>query len=159
MDWIVLLRWAHVIGATVLLGTGAGIAFFMMMAHRTKDPRLVAHTAGVVVVADWLFTASAVVIQPITGALLANALGWRLSEGWIVLSLALYVLTGLFWLPVMWMQHQMRDLARAAAANNEALPPRYYQLYRLWFACGFPAFFAVLTIVWLMLARPTLSGS
>jgi uncharacterized membrane protein len=157
MDWIVLLRWAHVIGATVLLGTGAGIAFFMVMAHRSKDARIIAHTAGVVVFADWLFTASAVVIQPITGVLLANALGWRLSEGWIVASLALYVLTGLFWLPVVWMQHKMRDLARAAVANNEPLPLKYYQLYRLWFACGFPAFLSVLAIIWLMLARPALS--
>lgn len=156
MDYALLLRWLHVIGAAVLLGTGAGIAFFMVMAHRSKDPRIIAHTAGVVVIADWLFTASAVVIQPITGALLAQATGWSLSEGWIVLSLGLYVLTGAFWLPVLWMQHRMRDLARSAVARNEALPARYYQFYGAWFLCGFPAFFSVLGIFWLMLARPAL---
>ena len=37
MNTIFMLRWLHVIGATVLLGTGAGIAFFMVMAHRTRD--------------------------------------------------------------------------------------------------------------------------
>lgn len=115
MEWALLLRWLHLIGATILLGTGAGIAFFMMMSHRTRDARLIAHTAGTVVVADWLFTASAVVLQPITGALLARAIGWRLTKGWIVLSLTLYVVTGLFWLPVVWMQHRMHDLARDAA--------------------------------------------
>lgn len=154
---VILLRWLHVIGACVLLGTGAGIAFFMVMAHRTGEPRIVAHTAGVVVIADWLFTATAVVAQPVTGALLASATGWRLSEGWIVAALALYVLVGLFWLPVVWMQHRMRDLARAAASANAALPAAYHRLYRAWFACGFPAFAAVLAIVWLMLARPALS--
>ena len=155
MDWIILLRWAHVIGACVLLGTGAGIAFFMLMAHRTREPALIAHTARIVVIADYVFTASAVIAQPITGALLVHAVGWSWSEGWIVLSLALYGLTGAFWLPVVWMQKQMRDLASEAATTNAPLPERYFKLYRAWFACGFPAFFAVLAIIWLMLAKPS----
>ena len=33
-----LLKFAHIIGATVLLGTGAGIAFFMLLAHMTGNP-------------------------------------------------------------------------------------------------------------------------
>jgi uncharacterized membrane protein len=154
MDWMHFLRWAHIIGATVLLGTGAGIAFFMVMAHRTRDAKLIAHTASVVVIADWLFTASAVIAQPITGALLAMEMGWRLSEGWILASLALYMVTGIFWLPVVWIQHQLRNLAREAAASDSPLPERYFKLYRIWFACGFPAFFAVLAILWLMVTRP-----
>ncbi|MDU8928658.1 DUF2269 domain-containing protein [Alisedimentitalea sp. MJ-SS2] len=154
MELVDLLRWLHVIGASVLLGTGAGIAFFMLMAHRSGDAHAVAHTAGVVVIADMIFTASAVVIQPITGLWLAHELGWSLTEGWIVLSLALYVLTGAFWLPVVWIQTRLRDLARAAVAANQPLPPRHYRLFRIWFACGFPAFFAVMGILWLMLMRP-----
>jgi uncharacterized membrane protein len=93
-------------------------------------------------------------VQPISGVLLANALGWQLDEGWIVLSLALYVVTGAFWLPVVWMQHRMCLLASTAAAANAPLPGAYHRLYRAWFLCGFPAFFAVLAIIWLMLARP-----
>lgn len=154
MEWIFLLRWAHIIGACVLLGTGAGIAFFMVMAHRTRDARLIAHTASIVVIADWLFTASAVVVQPITGALLAWQIGWPLTEGWIVAALTLYVVTGAFWLPVVWMQQRMRDLARAAAEAGAELPADYFRLFRIWFVCGFPAFFAVLAIFWLMIARP-----
>ena len=156
MEWAEFLRWVHVIGACVLLGTGAGIAFFMVMAHRTGDARLIAHTAGTVVIADWLFTANAAVVQPITGYLLAREIGWPVTEGWVALSLVLYVMIGVFWLPVVWMQHQMRDLAQAAARDGTSLPDRYGQLYRLWFACGFPAFFGVLTILWLMLMRPAL---
>lgn len=154
MDWLHLLRWLHVIGACVLLGTGAGIAFFMVMAQRTNDVCIIAHVAGTVVIADWLFTATAVILQPITGALLAIQTGWELSEGWIVAALALYVLVGVFWLPVVWIQHQLRGMARAAFISNEALPPRYHRLYRIWFAAGFPAFVAVLAIIWLMIARP-----
>lgn len=154
MDWVHVLRWAHIIGACVLLGTGAGIAFFMVMAQRAKDPRIIAHVAGTVVVADWLFTATAVVVQPITGALLAMEIGWRLEEGWIVASLALYVLVGVLWLPVVWIQHKLRDLARDAASAGGDLPAQYHQLYRIWFIAGFPAFAAVLAIVWLMVTRP-----
>lgn len=149
-----LLRWLHVIGAALLLGTGAGIAFFMLMANRTGDARLIAHVAGTVVVADFLFTATAVVLQPVTGVWLALRLGWPLSEGWIVVSLVLYVLTGLFWLPVVWIQLRLRDLAAAAAEAGAPLPARYHRLYGIWLACGFPAFFAVLGILWLMLTRP-----
>ena len=157
MDWLILLRWLHVLGACILIGTGAGIAFFMVMAHRTRQPAIIAHTAGVVVIADMLFTATAVIVQPVTGVLLAWSIGWPLTEGWIVLSLILYVLIGAFWLPVVWIQIRLRNLARAAAADDAPLPTAYDRLYRVWFACGFPAFLSILTIVWLMLARPSLS--
>jgi uncharacterized membrane protein len=155
-DWVDVLRLAHVIGATVLFGTGAGIAFFMVMAHKTRDPALIAHVAGTVVIADTLFTATAALLQPITGALLAHAIGWSLTEGWIGLSLLLYVFTGLFWLPVVWIQIRLRNIARAAATRGAPLPPDYFRLYRIWFACGFPAFLAVIAILWLMLTKPDL---
>jgi uncharacterized membrane protein len=154
MSYADVLLWLHVIGATVLLGTGAGIAFFMLMAHRTRDPAIIAHVAGTVVTADLVFTASAVVIQPITGALLATEIGWPMSSGWILWSLLLYVFTGLFWLPVVVIQLKMRDLARQAARDNSGLPAAYYRLFRIWFVCGFPAFAAVLAILWLMLMKP-----
>jgi uncharacterized membrane protein len=155
MSLYLIVKTLHVIGATVLFGTGAGIAFFMVMAHRTRDPALIAHTAGVVVVADTVFTASAVVIQPITGAMLAAMTGFPLLHGWLALSLVLYVVTGLFWLPVVWMQLRLRDLARAAARANAPLPETYFRLYRLWFAFGFPAFASVVGIIWLMVAKPS----
>jgi len=154
MTLYLLLKTLHVIGATVLFGTGAGIAFFMLMAHRTGDPRTIAHTAGVVVIADTVFTATAVLLQPITGAMLAHIIGFPLLHGWIALSLLLYLVTGAFWLPVVWMQLRMRDLARAAVSDETPLPPEYHRLWRLWFASGFPAFFAVAGIIWLMVAKP-----
>ncbi len=149
-----LIRLAHVIGATVLLGTGAGIAFFMVMARRTENPALIAHVAGTVVIADTVFTATAAILQPITGYMLAHMIGWPLTEGWVFLSLLLYVFVGIFWLPVVWIQIKLRNIARLAAASGERLPPQWFRLYRIWFACGFPAFFAVIGIVWLMLMKP-----
>ncbi|WP_170326934.1 DUF2269 family protein [Ruegeria arenilitoris] len=156
MDPDLILRWLHIIGACVLLGTGAGIAFFMLIAHRSGDARFIAQTAGVVVLADLLFTTTAVIAQPITGGLLAWRLGWSLTEGWVLASLALYAVAGVFWLPVVWIQVRMRGLAQAAADSAVPLPQNYHRLFRIWFVCGFPAFAAVLTILWLMIARPTI---
>jgi uncharacterized membrane protein len=155
-EFVHVLRWAHIIGACVLLGTGAGIAFFMVMAQRTKDAAVIAHVAGTVVIADWIFTGVSVLAQPVTGYLLANEMSWRMSEGWIVLSLALYVFVGLLWLPVVWIQHRLRDLAREAAAGDGVLGAEYHRLYRIWFVAGFPAFAGVLVIVWLMVVRPVI---
>jgi uncharacterized membrane protein len=117
---------------------------------------VVAAVARMVVTADFLFTATAVVVQPITGVALAWHMGWSLWEGWLALSIVLYLVTGAFWLPVVWMQMRMRDLAEEATAANEPLPAAYHSLFWWWFAFGFPAFGSVLAIFWLMIAKPQL---
>ena len=150
-----LLKYLHVLGAIVVLGTGIGIAFFMLAAHQSGDVRFIARTAATVVVADMLFTATAVVAQPITGYLLTQTMGIPLSTPWVLLSLVLYVVAGVFWLPVVWMQARMRDLARAAAASGEPLGRSYHRLFRTWFVFGIPGFGSVMAIVWLMVAKPS----
>ncbi len=157
MEWADLIRVAHVLGACVLIGTGTGIAFFMLMAHRTADPSFVAKTASVVVVADMVFTATAAIAQPITGYLLMRHLGWSFFDGWLALSLALYVIIGLFWLPVVWIQAKMRDEAQMSVQQGIALTTRYNRLYRIWFACGVPAFSAIVVLLWMMVTRPAIT--
>jgi uncharacterized membrane protein len=149
------LKYLHVIGAAVLLGTGAGIAFFMLMAHLTGKPAVIAAVARIVVIADFVFTATAVVVQPITGVALVRHVGHALSDFWIFWSIVLYLVTGAFWLPVVWMQIRLRDLSEAASLDGTALPRAYHRLFWLWFAFGFPAFGAVLAIFWLMIVRPS----
>ena len=152
-----LLKFLHLMGATVLLGTGAGIAFFMLAAHRTGNVALIAGVARIVVIADFLFTATAAVLQPVTGIALAWQSGHSLTDGWIVLSIGLYVFIGAFWLPVVWMQMEMRNLAQIALAEGAPLPERYHRLFRTWFIFGFPAFAAMLVIYWLMITRPSIT--
>jgi uncharacterized membrane protein len=96
-----------------------------------------------------------VILQPVSGVLLLHQTGLPLAEGWVIASFAVYVLAGAFWIPVIWMQARMRDLARQAATSGRPLPARYHELYRLWFLFGFPGFGCVLAILWLMLARPS----
>jgi uncharacterized membrane protein len=149
-----ILKFLHVIGASVLLGTGAGIAFFMLIAHLSRNPAVIAGVARIVVMADFVFTATAVVVQPITGTLLVWNVGYLLSDAWVLWSIILYLVTGAFWLPVVFMQMRMRDLARAAVAAGKELPRAYHVLFWWWLAFGFPAFAAVLAIFWLMIAKP-----
>ena len=151
-----VLKYLHVIGAIVVLGTGSGIAFFMLMAHRSADVNHIFQTARTVVLADFVFTATAVVAQPITGYLLAQEMNWPLHESWLAASLGLYALAGVFWLPVVWMQMRMRDLAGEAVESKKPLPAQYYRLFQLWFLFGVPGFGSVVTIVWLMIAKPAL---
>ena len=155
LDVIYALKLVHLIGASVLFGTGLGIAFFMVMAHRTGHSGVIAVVVRFVVIADFVFTATAVVVQPVSGFALAWAIGLSpLNESWIVASLLLYVLVGLCWLPVVFIQMRIRDLAREAAVKSEPLPARYYRLYRIWFWLGWPAFAGVLAIFALMIWQP-----
>ena len=149
-----IVKYLHVLGAIVILGTGTGIAFFMLMAHRSRDPAFIARTAATVVIADMLFTLSAVVLQPVTGGVLMALSATSLAERWLVTSLGLYVVAGLFWIPVIFMQIEMRDLARKAAARQQPLPPRYFALFRRWLVFGSPGFGSVMVILWLMIAKP-----
>lgn len=149
-----LVKYLHVLGAIVILGTGTGIAFFMLMAHRSRDVAFIARTTETVVVADTLFTLTAVLLQPVSGATLMVLSSTAWSEGWLIAALALYAVAGLFWVPVVFMQIEMRDLARVAAGKNQPLPPRYFELFRRWFLFGIPGFGAVMAILWLMIAKP-----
>ncbi len=133
-----LLKFAHVLGAIVLMGTGTGIAFFMFMAHRSQDPHFVAETARVVVIADIIFTATAVILQPLTGYFLVEATGRSLTDRWILISLALYIGAGVFWLPVVWIQTRFA-IWHARRGSRHASPDLYHRLFRIWFAFGIPA--------------------
>ena len=156
IDIYVALKLAHVLGACVLFGTGLGIAFFMWMAHRTADAAFIAATARTVIIADAVFTATAVVVQPVTGAALAWVMGFSLVEPWIAASLVLYLLVGACWLPVVLIQIALRDLARAARDSGTPLPQSYHRLFRIWFILGWPAFAGVIAIFVLMIAKPPL---
>jgi uncharacterized membrane protein len=148
------LKLVHILGAAVLFGTGLGIAFFMWMAHRTRDAAVIAATARVVVIADAVFTATAVMAQPLTGAALIHLVGYSWAEPWIVISLALYVFAGICWLPVLSIQRRLRDLAADAARQGGALPDAYHRLFRVWFVLGWPAFLAVIAIFAVMIWKP-----
>jgi len=151
-----LLKCIHIISSTLLFGTGLGTAFHGLLAYRTADAKIVAAVGRSVVLADWLFTAPAVIVQPITGIMLINAEGWDITTPWLVLALALYVFVGACWLPVVWLQIQLRRFANEALAQDAPLPAAYYRYTRAWFLLGWPAFAAVLGIFYLMICKPDL---
>jgi len=148
------IKWLHILSSTVLFGTGAGTAFFMLMANRSGDVRAIAWATRTVVLADWLFTTPAVIFQPLSGIALVYLAHYPLTALWLVAALALYVVAGACWLPVVWLQLRMRALAQAAVAQNAALPDIYHRYFRWWFGLGCLAFPAVIAIFWLMVTTP-----
>ena len=155
-DLYLWLKWAHIVSSTVLFGMGAGIAFFFVRAQRTGDVRVIAAVGREVVIADAIFTASAVILQPLTGFAMAVLAGYPLFVGWLRWSIVLYVLIGACWLPVVGLQIRMRNLAIRAAEEGTSLPAAYFRCYRWWFALGWPAFIGVLIVFYLMVAKPGL---
>jgi uncharacterized membrane protein len=153
MDYIVV-KTVHILSSTILFGTGLGSAFYLFMANREKNIAGIYFAAAHVVIADWLFTAPAVVIQFATGLWLLHLTGYSLSDGWVRWGIALYVFAGLCWLPVVWMQIKMRDMAKVALDTGAALPQTYWRLDRCWMIAGSLAFPAVVVIFYLMVAKP-----
>ncbi|MEZ5462254.1 DUF2269 family protein [Dokdonella sp.] len=156
MNTYLLLKLVHVLSSTLLFGTGLGTAFYLWRADRGGQPIVIASVARQVVIADWCFTTPAVILQPLTGLALLHQLGIPLHASWVVASLILYVLIGLCWLPVVWIQIRIARLASLAASDQTELPARYHRLMHIWYMLGWPAFLGVLVVFWLMVFKPQL---
>jgi len=153
MDYVVV-KWLHILSSTFLFGTGIGSAWYMLFANLSRDVRAIAVVARNVVIADWIFTATTAIIQPATGFYMIHLAGYPLDSTWIRWSIALYILAGACWLPVVWIQMRLRDLSAEAVRNDTALPPLYWRYFKTWVALGVPAFAAFIVIFWLMVAKP-----
>jgi uncharacterized membrane protein len=150
-----LVKWLHILSSTLLFGTGLGSAFYMFFASRTRDPHVVAVVVRYVVLADWLFTTPTVILQPLTGFYLVHLAGYPMTSRWILWSVVLFFVAGAAWLPVVWMQIQMRAMAQGASDSNGPLPPRYWQYLRLWVSLGVVAFVALIGVFYLMVMKPS----
>lgn len=152
MDYL-LLKWLHVFSSMLLFGTGIGSAYYLLFVSLKADTRAVAMVTRYVVVADWCFTAPTVIFQPVSGILLARLAGFPFHKGWLAWSMDLYVLAILCWLPVVWMQIRMRDMAQEAAEHAMPLPRRYWRLLAWWSVLGTIAFLALMAILYLMVVK------
>lgn len=155
MDSYLLLKTLHILSATVLFGTGLGIAYFFWSGGRSGDDRAALFAAEATVRADYVFTLAAVIAQPLTGALLVWHAGFDWGDKWLVLTYALYALAGACWLPVVGIQIRIRDMLRAKAAGGAFDEARHRRLRQWWFALGWPAFLGLLVVFHLMVARPS----
>lgn len=156
MELYLLVKWVHVLSSTVLFGFGAGTAWYLWNAHLTRDPATIASVGRMVVRADWIFTGSSGIIQPATGLWLAHLTGRSLTEPWLLVAMALYLLAFICWAPVVWLQIRAHQLAAHARDHGAPLGPDYARVMRWWFVLGWPAFLGLLAVYWLMIARPAL---
>ena len=153
MEYVVV-KWIHIVSSTLLFGTGIGTAWYMLFASLSRDARAAAVVLRHGVRADWLFTATTVVIQPVSGLYMVHLAGLPFSARWIAWSVVLYFVAGACWLPVVWLQMRMRDMAMNAARDDAPLPPRFYRYLRIWASLGVPAFASLMVVFWLMTAKP-----
>lgn len=153
MEYIIV-KWLHILSSTFLFGTGIGSAFYMLFASLSQDVRAIAVVSRHVVLADWLFTAPTIIIQPLTGFYLMHLAGYPLTSRWIFWSIVLYFVAGACWLPVVWLQIKMRGFARDADQANSALPPIYWRYMKIWVLLGIPAFISLVIVFYLMVAKP-----
>ena len=156
MNLYLLVKTLHVISSVLLVGTGFGSAFFLFYANRSGSLPAQAFVCRLVKRADLWFTTPAVIVQPLSGLWMAHAAGWPLGTPWLVAGVALYLVAGACWLPVLWLQVRMSALADAALASGGTLPARYWQYASLWEMLGYPAFLAMLAVFYLMVAKPLL---
>jgi len=154
MDLYSCVKTLHIISSTVLFGTGLGIAFFMFCSLYAKNIHEKYYAARFTVLADYLFTAPAVILQPLTGIWLVMHSGVDPMALWLKLTYTLYLLAGACWLPVVWIQIQLRKIVAQCSETGAALPPRYNQLFKIWFVLGWPAFLSLIVIFYLMVEKP-----
>jgi len=150
----VIIKWLHILSSTFLFGTGVGSAFLMFTANRSQNVRHMYFALRHVVIADWVFTAPSAAFQLASGLYLTRLGGFSLTNTWIAAALCLYVLIGACWLPVVWMQITMRDMAALALSKKKELPDRFWIYDRWWIILGSLAFPAMLVVFWLMVAKP-----
>jgi uncharacterized membrane protein len=148
------LKAIHIVSSTILFGTGLGTAFFKWIVDRSGNVAAIRVVSERVVLADWLFTSPAIVIQAVTGIALARLLGFPMTHGWLAYAIALYCVAGVCWLPVVWLQMRMRNLARDSDSQGTPLLPTYWSYARMWFWLGVPAFLSLVVVFWLMVAKP-----
>lgn len=157
MNTYLIVKWIHILSSVLMVGTGFGSAFYMFFTNRSGSVAAQAVVSRLVVRADWWFTTPAMVVQPLTGFLLAHWAGWPLTAPWLAVSIALYILAGMCWLPVVVIQIRMAKLARAAhEQGQQTLPEPYWRHARRWEMLGYPAFVAMLGIYYLMVNKPPL---
>jgi uncharacterized membrane protein len=155
MEPQMFVKWIHVLSSTVLFGTGLGAAFFMAMALRTRDPKVIAGVARIAIVTNLAFTLTAGVVQPLTGGILMAMMELTFAP-WIMTALGLYVIIGACWVPVVMIQARIKALADRAVADGEGMPAETDRLYRAWSILAGAVFVALVAIFYLMLAQPAL---
>lgn len=156
MEFYLPLKLLHILSSTLLFGTGLGTAFYLWRADRSRDVAVIAEVSRNVVLADWLFTTPAVIIQPLTGLAMLHLTGIPLHTPWVAASLGLYGLIGACWLPVVWIQVRLARNAAVLLHTAATLNERHDRYMRIWYGLGWPAFIGVIAIFYLMVLKPPL---
>jgi uncharacterized membrane protein len=153
LDSYFLLRLLHILSAIVVMGTGAGIAFFMFMAYRSNNIGAITVTARNVILGDWLFTFPAVIAQFVTGLLLMAKLNYSYTSTWFYWVIGLFAFIGACWVPVIRIQYLLFSQAKLSLSQGQ-LTVKFNRYMKWWISLGIPAFFAILGLLYIMVFKP-----
>lgn len=143
------LKLIHILSSTILFGTGLGTAFYMWRAQLSGNLSTFRIVAKNVVLADWIFTTPAVIIQPLTGIGMMHLVGFSWQQPWLYWSICLFTFVGVCWLPVVYIQIKVAKLLQSDQPDLQ----RIKRLMFCWYSLGVPAFLGVIGIFYLMVSK------
>ncbi|CAA6804064.1 MAG: Membrane protein [uncultured Sulfurovum sp.] len=147
------LIFMHILSAILLLGVGAGSAFYKFMSDKLGNIEVIVHTNKMVVLADWIFITPSAILQPLTGVLLMNVLNISFWTPWLFIAIVLYIFAGLLWLMAVYLQIRMRDMALKAQKNKLFLGEAYFRLVKYWITLGIFSFISMAGVFVLMVFK------
>lgn len=157
MEAYAFWKTAHILSAALLFGTGLGIAFFAWFGYRRAlrvgEMDGLRAVLRLTVIADFCFTAPAVVFQLLSGIVLMQIDSWSPTSPWALTVVGLFTAVGICWLPVVVIQVMLsREAERVASVAG--LSATFHRRFKTWFVLGIPAFLLVIALFYLMVAKP-----
>lgn len=142
----------HIFGAILFMGNIAVSAVWASLARRDGNIGAVRLASRAIIITDLIFTIPGAVLLLANGGILGTAF-FRVGASWLVVSLGLFVFSGIVWLALM-VPLQRRLLAVAETPGDE-VPDEWHALVKQWFRMGGIATLLPLVTLVLMVAKPS----
>lgn len=151
-----LLKTVHVIAVVAFLGNISVGIFWKTVADRSRNPAIMLHTMKNIILADRLITVPSIIVLFLAGIVAAmNGHLPILHTGWILWSLALFIISGIAFGPLSRTQVRLVTAAEEMVADPSA-SARYDQLSGTWNVLGLIALGAPVVALVLMVLKPDL---
>jgi uncharacterized membrane protein len=160
MNYYFILKSIHLLAVVAFLGNIVTGLFWMRFARKTRDIKIVHHTAAGIIASDKLFTIPGVIIITAGGIIAALYAGIPLLRtGWIFWPIILFSLSGLFFaFKVAPLQTQMKRYLKTSIIHNNYEEKKFAAILKQWEFWGFMAVLTpVISFFMMVLKWPMLS--
>ena len=156
MDSYLIAKTLHIFGVVIFLGNIIVTAVWKILAEHTQNTIIVAYSQRLVILTDFIFTATGATLIYVTGEFfLANHFREAGNTNWLSWGQALFVLSALLWLTVLIpIQVKQAKLAKAFK-DKDVIPNNYRKLSMIWNAVGSIATILPIATLYFMVVKPT----